>query len=78
MTKQIVVDSITVLEDGQIQCRQTTRVLDDDRTKLGERFLRYVLVPGQDVTTQPVVVRRIAQAVWTQAVIDAYLASRPV
>ena len=76
MTKQTLIDAVTVLEDGQMQCRQAMRAFDDDGTKIGERFFRFVLVPGQDVTAQPAMVKRIAQAVWTPAVIDAYNAAK--
>jgi ribosomal protein L21 len=76
MTKQTAIDKIEVLEDGTVQVRQVVRVLDDDGSKIGERFLRYVLVPGQDVAGQPGRVQRIAQAVWTQAVVDAYNAAK--
>jgi hypothetical protein len=76
ITTETVIDQITILENGIIQIRQTKRVFDDDGSKLGERFHRSVLEPGDNVSALPNRIQRIAQAVWTQAVIDAYRAAR--
>lgn len=78
ITTETVIDQIIILENGIIQIRQVKRVFDDDGSKLGERFQRSVLEPGDNVVTQPNRIQRIAQAVWTQAVIDAYRTARAV
>jgi len=69
-----VVDNIAVLEDGQLQVRRAIRVLKDG-VKIAEKFHREVLVPGQDLTGQDAKILAIADVVWTQAVIDAYVAA---
>jgi hypothetical protein len=76
ITKTVVIDQITIQEDGLILVRQATRVFDDDGTKIGERFFRLTLEPGVDVTSYPQRLQRIAAAVWTPAVIAAYQAAR--
>jgi hypothetical protein len=39
---------------------------------------QYTLVPGDDLTGQPTEVVNIANALWTQAVVEAYKAANPV
>jgi len=45
LTTQIVIDQITVVEDGQIMCRENTRVLDDG-VEISHNYHRRVFVPG--------------------------------
>lgn len=75
LTQQTVVDKIEVLEDGVIQVRRDRRVFDDAEL-IGHKYLRYTLEPGQDVTGQPPRVQVICNAVWTPAVVAAYLAAQ--
>jgi predicted metal-dependent HD superfamily phosphohydrolase len=76
ITATTVIDQITILEDGVIQVRKTKRAFDDDGSLLGERHHRYVLEPGDDVSTQPQRLQRITQAVWTANVISDYQAAK--
>ena len=76
LTKQLVIDRIEILEDGTLQVRQRLTALDDDGSKIGERYNRYVLTPGQDVTAQPTRIRQIAGVVWTPQVIADYQAKQ--
>lgn len=78
LTKQLVIDRIEILEDSTIQVRQRLTAYDDDGSKIGERYSRYVLAPGQDVTAQPAKIRQIAQVLWTPQVIADYQAKHPV
>ena len=71
LTKQIVIDKIEILEDGQIQIRQATKIIEDG-IELSKSYHRWVLAPGQDITNQVDKVKNIANVVWTQEVIDAY------
>lgn len=70
--KVVVVDKIEVLEDGVIQVRQATRIVEDGNC-LSETFHRWVLVPGQDVADQDSRVQSIAGVIWTPAIVDAYV-----
>ena len=74
LTKTIVVDSIDVLELGQLQVRTRTNVLEDG-VKLSHSFHRHVLAPGESTSGQDARVIAVANATWTDAVIAAYRAS---
>ena len=71
ITKQTVVDQITVTENGIVQYREATRIIEDG-VQLTQTYHRTSLTPGQDLTGQPANVQAIAQAAWTPEVIAAY------
>jgi len=71
LTKENVVDKIETLENGTIQVRTATRVLEDGEV-LSSSFHRHCLTPGQDLTDQDPKVVAIANAVWTDEVVTAY------
>ena len=71
LEKQIAIDKIEVLELGQIQVRQITRIVEDG-AELSSSYHRWSLSPGDDITGQDVRVQAIANAVWTPEVIAAY------
>lgn len=75
LTKDTVIDKVEILEDGTIQVREATRVMDSGDL-IGERYHRYVLTPGQAVADQPNRIQRICTAVWTPAVVSAYQAAQ--
>ena len=78
--KEVVVDRIETLEDGQIQVRTAT-VIKEDGTELSRSFSRKVLLPSiktgdtwgdTDISGEDARVQAIANAVWTDAVKSAY------
>jgi len=71
LTKETIVDKIETLENGTIQVRTATRVLEDG-TVLSSSFHRHVLAPNDDLTDQDPKVVAIANAVWTDEVVSAY------
>ena len=71
LTKEVAIDKIEVLEQGTIQVRQITRVIEDG-TELSASYHRWSLSPGDDLTGQEPKVVAIANAVWTPEVIAAY------
>ena len=73
LEKQQVIDKIEVVENGIIQVRQVTRILEDGQ-QLSSSYHRWSFAPGSDVSDQPANVRAIATAAWTPAVIAAYQA----
>ena len=75
ITKQTVVDQVTVTENGIILYREATRIMEDGK-ELTKTYHRSSLIPGQDLTGQPEKVVAIAQAAWTTEVIAAYQASQ--
>jgi len=74
LSKEVVIDKIEVVENGIIQVRQVTRIMEDGQ-QLSSSYHRWSLTPGQDVTDQPANVQAIAAAAWTPAVVAAYEAA---
>ena len=75
ITKQIVVDQITVTENGIILYREATRIMEDG-VQLSQTFHRSSLTPAQDLTGIPANVVAICNVAWTAEVIAAYQASQ--
>lgn len=75
LTKETVVDQITVTENGIILYRNATRIMEDG-SEISKTYHRTSLTPGQDLTGQPSNVQAIAQAAWTPQVIAAYQAQQ--
>ena len=73
ITKQTVVDQITVTENGIILYREATKIIEDG-VELTKTYHRSSLTPGQDLTGQPAQVAAIANTVWTPEVISEYQA----
>ena len=73
LTKQTVVDQITVTENGIVLYREATRIMEDG-VQLSQTFHRTSLTPGQDLTGQPANVVAICNVAWTAEVISAYQA----
>ena len=71
ITKQTVIDQITVIEDGTVLYRETTKILEDG-VELTKTYHRTSLTPGQDLTGQPANVQAICTAAWTPEVIAAF------
>ena len=71
LEKEIVTDQITVLEDGQMQIREVTRILEDGKI-LSYTYHRKVIAPGDDVTKEITKIKDIAEVVHTPTVINAY------
>ena len=74
ITKEKVIDQITVTENGIILYREATRIMEDG-TELTKTYHRNSLTPAQDLTGVPEKVVAICNTAWTQDVIDAYKAS---
>ncbi len=75
ITKQTVIDQITITENGIILYREATKIVEDG-VELTKTYHRSSLQPGQDLTGQPEKVVSIAQAAWTPEVIAAYEAAQ--
>lgn len=75
LTKETVVDQVTVVENGIVLYREATRIIEDGQV-LTQTYHRSSLTPGQDLSGQPSKVVSIAQAAWTPEVIAAYQAAQ--
>jgi len=73
ITKETVVDQITVTENGIILYREATRIIEDGK-ELTKKYHRTSLTPGQDLTGQPANVVAICNTAWTPEVVAAYQA----
>lgn len=74
LSKEVVIDKIEVVENGIVQVRQVTRIMEDGQ-QLSSSYHRWTLTPGQDVSDQDPRVQAIAQAAWTEEVVTAYEAA---
>ena len=52
LTKETVIDQITVTENGIVLYREATRIMEDG-VQLSQTYHRTSLTPGQDLTGQP-------------------------
>ena len=71
LTKRTEVGSRNVLADGQIQVRTDT-VIEEDGVEISRTYHRHVVAPGDDLTNEDPLVRRVASAEHTNAVVKAY------
>jgi hypothetical protein len=73
LTKEQVIDKIEIVENGIMQVRQATKIMEDGK-EISKTYHRWAFEPGTDVSEQPANVQAIAAAAWTPAVIAAYQA----
>jgi hypothetical protein len=71
LTKEVVIDKIEIVENGIVQVRQATKILEDGN-ELSKSYHRWTISPGQDYSDQPDNVKAICAAAHTPAVIAAY------
>ena len=75
LTKQVVIDQITVTENGTVLYREATRIMEDGN-QISQTYHRSSLTPAQDLTNIPANVVAICNAAWTAEVIAAYQAAQ--
>jgi hypothetical protein len=75
LEKQTVVDLIETLENGVVQVRTATKIMDDD-VEVSRTFHRHVVMPGQDYSQEDAKVQAICAAIHTPDVIAAYEAAQ--
>jgi hypothetical protein len=74
LEKIVSVDLIEVVENGCIQVRTKTAIMEDGNQISGQ-FHRHVVVPGDDYSAEDAKVQAICAAVHTAGVIAAYEAA---
>tara|TARA_R110002126_G_C10469201_1_gene500933 strand:+ start:2799 stop:3032 length:234 start_codon:yes stop_codon:yes gene_type:complete len=74
LEKAIVVDLIEVTENGCIQVRTKTAIMEDGKQISGS-FHRHVVAPGDDYANEDARVKAICKATHTPAVVSAYKAA---
>jgi DNA-binding transcriptional LysR family regulator len=75
ITKEKVIDQITVTENGIVLYREATRIMEDGQ-QLSQTYHRTSLTPAQDLTGQPANVVAICNVAWTPEVVAAYQAQQ--
>jgi hypothetical protein len=75
LTKQTVIDQITVTENGIVLYREATRIMEDGN-QISQTYHRSSLTPAQDLTGVPANVVAICNLTWTAEVIAAYQAAQ--
>ncbi len=77
LEKQTVVDLVEVTENGCVQVRVKTAIVENGQQISGS-FHRHVVAPGDDYSKEDDRVKAICKAMHTPAVIAAYKATLPV
>ena len=75
LAKIEVVDLIEVIENGTLQVRTKTAILEDGK-EISSKFHRHVVVPGADYSAEDAKVQAICKAVHTKDVVAAYKAAQ--
>jgi hypothetical protein len=74
LEKQISVDLIEVIENGAVQVRTNTRILEDGQI-ISSSLHRFVINPGDDYSQQDEKVKAICGVIQTPQIIEAYKAA---
>ena len=76
LSESIEYDKIEIVSPYKhVQVRKATVIKKDD-TELTRTFNRYILYPNSDVSKEPAEVKAVCDAVWTDAVKDAWKKSQ--
>jgi hypothetical protein len=70
-----IVDRIEVVENGSVQVRTKTAIMEDGK-QISGNFHRHVVVPGGDYSTEDARVQAICAATHTAKVVAAYKAAQ--
>jgi hypothetical protein len=74
ITKELIVDRIEVLENGCVQVRTKTAIMEDGKQISGS-FHRHVVAPGDDYSKEDARAKAICKATHTAAVVAEYKAA---
>jgi hypothetical protein len=75
LEQQIIVDRIEVIENGSVQVRTKTAIMEDGK-QISGTFHRHVVAPGDDYSAEDARVKAICAAMHTAKVIAAYKAAQ--
>lgn len=75
LTEKTIIDKIEVLETNSIQVR-TANVIEKDGVEISRTFHRHVVNPSNDISGEDAKVQAVANAIWTEEIISAYLESQ--
>ena len=75
LEKKITVDLTEIVENGNVQVRTKTSILEDGK-QISEKFHRHVVLPGDDYSKEDARVQAICAVIHTPEVIAAYKAAQ--
>lgn len=75
LKKVIIVDRIEVIENGSVQVRTKTAIMEDGK-QISGNFHRHVVAPGDDYSAEDARVQAIAASIHTAEVVAAYVAAQ--
>jgi len=70
-----IVDRIEVIENGSVQVRTKTAIMEDGK-QISGTFHRHVVAPGDDYSGEDARVKAICAATHTSSVVSAYQAAQ--
>lgn len=74
LEKVEIVDKIEVVENGSVQVRTKTAIMENGK-EISSSFHRHVVAPGNDYSQEDARVKAICAATHTRSVVDAYKAA---
>ena len=75
LEKIVIVDRIEVVENGSVQVRTKTAIMEDGK-QISSTFHRHTITPGDDYSGEDARVKAICAATHTKQVVDAYKAAQ--
>jgi hypothetical protein len=72
LTEKTIIDKIEVLENNSIQVRKAS-IIEKDGVEVSRTFHRHVVHPSNDVSQEDPKVQAVANAIWTEEIINNYL-----
>lgn len=76
LTRDSIIDQITVLDDGQVLVRKANRVIDGGAV-ISKAYHRHIVEPGQSLDEEDSRVRAVCQAVHTESVVRTFAKLHP-
>ena len=73
LTKETIIDQITVTEKGIVFVREVTKIMEDGN-EISKQYHRSSFSPSSDVSAQPQNVQDICNVAWTPEIVSAYQA----
>ena len=75
ITEKNIIDVMEILENNTIQIRNAN-IIEKDGVEISRTFHRHVVYPSNDISQEDAKVQAVANAIWTEEIIAAYLESQ--
>jgi hypothetical protein len=75
LSKIKTVDLIEIIENGCVQVRTATKIIDDEKV-ISSAFHRHAIAPGDDYSNEDAKVQSICAAIHTPEIISTYQAEQ--